>query len=252
MTVHFLATPATYRTQMQVTIAAHAAGKGSAMPGNLAKYDVFHSLYYHGINYDGDFEMPVIHGTDELPERLIRFSDAKSRRRDDPGAWVVPYEFDVKLRPMWRNAYRYMERMLEHPGIFSWDFSMYRLMPFGLQFWNCFRSRLIGALYERNGGKCIPNVRPSDSRSLRYALDGLPTEATVGMGTHGAIGTPEDRAVFKTYVDEVTKRLRPKNIAVYGDAPEDIFATVLNAGVNVVPYPTNFSSVIPGDQAACP
>ncbi len=241
MTVHFLATPATYRTQMQVTIAAHAAGKGSAMPGNLAKYDVFHSLYYHGINYDGDFEMPVIHGTDELPERLIRFSDAKSRRRDDPGAWVVPYEFDVKLRPMWGNAYRYMERMLEHPGIFSWDFSMYRLMPFGLQFWNCFRSRLIGALYERNGGKCIPNVRPSDSRSLRYALDGLPTEATVGMGTHGAIGTPEDRAVFKTYVDEVTKRLRPKNIAVYGDAPEDIFATALNAGVNVVPYPTNFS-----------
>lgn len=46
------------------------------MPGNLAKYDIFHSLYYHGINYDGDFEMPVIHGTDELPERLVRFSDA--------------------------------------------------------------------------------------------------------------------------------------------------------------------------------
>ena len=105
-----------------MTIAAYAAGRGSAMPGNLANYDIFHSRYYHGINYDGDFEMPVIQGTDILPERLIRFSDAKSRKRDDLSAWVVPYEFDVKLRPMWRNAYHYMERMLEHPGIFSWDF----------------------------------------------------------------------------------------------------------------------------------
>ena len=172
------------------------------MPSNLISYDIFHSLYYHGINYDGDFEMPIIQGTDELPERLVRFSDAKSHKRDDSGAWVVPYEFDVKLRPMWRNAYRYMERMLEHPGIFSWDFSMYRLMPFALQYWNCFRGRLIGALFEHNGGKCIPNVRPSDSRSLKYALDGLPTEATLGMSTLGALGTPEDRTIYRMYVNE--------------------------------------------------
>lgn len=211
------------------------------MPGNLSKYDIFHSTYYHGINYAGDFEMPVIKGTDELPERLVRFSDAKSRTRDDSGAWVIPYEFDVKLRPMWRNAFRYIDRMLEHPGMFSWDFSMYRIMPFALQYWNCFRSRLIGALYERCGGTCIPNVRPSDRRSLMYALDGLPTEATIGMGTHGAIGTPEDREAFRIYVNEVTRILRPKNIAVYGDAPEDVFSSALEAGVNVVPYPTYFS-----------
>lgn len=135
------------------------------MSRNLAQYDIFHSPYYHGINYAGDFEMPVIRGTDKVPERLIRFSDAKPQKRDDPEAWVVPYEFDIRLRPMWRNAYRYLPRMLNHPGMFSWDFSMYRCMPFGLQYWNCFRSRLIGALYERYGGLCIPNVRPSDSRS---------------------------------------------------------------------------------------
>ena len=185
--------------------------------------------------------MPVIRGTDKVPERLVRFSDAKSQRRDNPGAWVVPYEFDTKLRPMWRNAYRYLPRMLNHPGMFSWDFSMYRCMPFGLQYWNCFRSRLIGALYERYGGLCIPNVRPSDSRSLKYALDGLPTEATIGMGTLGAIGTAEDCAVFRMYVDEVTHRLRPKNIVVYGEAPESIFITALEEGVNVIPFPTNFS-----------
>ena len=205
---------------------------------NLTSYDIFRTRYYAGVTYDGDFEMPVIKGTDLVPKRLVRFSDSRSRKRDDPSAWVVPYEHDVKLRPFWRNAFKYMEGLLEHPGIISWDFSMYRNMPFGLQFWNCFRGRLLGSLYERCGGTCIPNVRPTDRRSLAYSLDGLPTEATIAMGTPGAITTSEDRAVFAMYVKETVKRLRPKNIVVYGAAPEDVFYTALEAGTNVVSYPT--------------
>ena len=205
---------------------------------NLASYDVFRTRYYAGATYDGDFEMPVIEGTDRVPERLVRFSDSRSCKRNDPSAWVVPYEHDVKLRPFWRNAFKYMDGLLEHPGIVSWDFNMYRKMPFGLQFWNCFRGRLLGSLYERCGGACIPNVRPTDRRSLVYSLDGLPTEATIAMGTTGALATAEDRSVFAMYVEETVRRLRPKNIVVYGPAPEDVFRAALEAGSNVVSYPT--------------
>ena len=208
---------------------------------NLSNYDIFHSRYYHGATYAGDFEMPVIQGTDQIPEQLVRFSDSKSRKRNDPSAWVVPYEHDIKLRPMWRNAFKYMDELLEHPGIVSWDFSMYRNMPFGLQYWNCFRSRLIGSLYERCGGTCIPNVRPSDFRSLRYSLDGLPTEGTIAMGTLGALGTPIDRENFTRYVNETVKRLRPKNIIVYGTAPDDVFYAALEHRTNVLSYPTQTS-----------
>lgn len=206
--------------------------------GNLANYDIFHTRYYTGATYAGDFEMPVIQGTDEIPEGVVRFSDSKSRKRNAPDAWVVPYEHDIKLRPMWHNAFKYMDRLLEHPGIISWDFSMYRNMPFALQYWNCFRGRLLGSLYERCGGTCIPNVRPTDSRSLAYSLDGLPTEATIAMGTLSALQTPEDKAVFAMYVSETVRRLRPKNIIVYGQAPESIFSPALDAGVNVVNFPT--------------
>lgn len=205
---------------------------------NLASSDVFRTRYYAGATYDGDFEMPVIEGTDRVPERLVRFSDSRSCKRNDPSAWVVPYEHDVKLRPFWRNAFKYMDGLLEHPGIVSWDFSMYRKMPFGLQFWKCFRGRLLGSLYERCGGVCIPNVRPTDRRSLAYSLDGLPTEATIAMGATGALATAEDRSVFAMYVEETVRRLRPKNIVVYGPAPEDVFRAALEAGSNVVSYPT--------------
>lgn len=206
--------------------------------GSLADYDIFHTRYYAGATYAGDFEMPVIEGTDEVPERLVRFSDSKSSKRNDVDAWIVPYEHDIKLRPMWRDAFRYMEDMLKHPGIVSWDFSMYRNMPFALQYWNCFRGRLLGSLFERCGGVCIPNIRPSDSRSFAYAFDGLPTEATLAMGTTGALRASEDRTVFAAYVRETVERLRPKNIIVYGVAPESVFSSALEAGVSVFSYPT--------------
>lgn len=32
--------------------------------------------------------------------------------------------------------------------------------------------------------------------------------------------------------------LRPENIVVYGDAPEDVFRAALDAGVNVASFPT--------------
>lgn len=211
--------------------------------GKLSTYDIWHTRYYDGATFAGDFEMPVIQGTDRVPERVVRFSDSKSRKRDDPGAWVVPYEHDIKLRCMWRNAFKYEPELLEHPGIISWDFSMYRRMPFGLQFWNCYMGRLLGSLHERLSGECIPNIRPTDSRSFAYAFDGLPTEATVAMGTAGNLKDADDRAVFQMYVAETVKRLRPKNIVVYGNAPEDVFHMALDAGVNVVAFPTQTQRV---------
>lgn len=211
--------------------------------GKLSTYDIWHTRYYDGATFEGDFEMPVIQGTDKVPERVVRFSDSKSRKRDDAGAWVVPYEHDAKLRCMWRNAFKYEPMLLEHPGIVSWDFSMYRSMPFGLQFWNCYMGRLLGSLHERLGGECIPNIRPTDSRSFTYAFDGLPTEATVAMGTIGNLKDADDRAVFQMYVAETVKRLHPKNIVVYGDAPEDVFYAALDAGVAVMAFPTQTQRV---------
>lgn len=37
---------------------------------------------------------------------------------------------------------------------------------------------------------------------------------------------------------EVVRRLNPANIIVYGNAPEDIVHTALDADVNVVSFPT--------------
>lgn len=215
---------------------------------NLLNYDVWHSRYYEGATFAGDFEMPVLRGTNRVPGRLIRFSDSRSHKRNDPNAWVIPYEHDKKLERVWRNAFNYLDGFLEHPGIVSWDFSMYRRMPFALQLWNCFRGRLIGSLYERMGGECIPNVRPTDMRSLRYAFDGLPAECTIAMGTAGNLRAADDRAVFELYVNEAVKRLHPSCLVVYGNAPEQIFHSAFDAGIPVKAFPTQTRCVHPDEE----
>lgn len=204
---------------------------------NISAYDTWHTSYYDGAIFEGSFEMPVIRGTNLIPDHLIRFSDSCMASRKDHDAWVVPYEHDYKLERVWNNALKYMPNLLKHPGIVSWDFSMYRSMPFALQQWNCFRGRLLGSLYERLGGTCIPNVRPTDKRSLAYAFDGLPRESTIAMGTTGNLLHADDRAIFEMYVGETVLRLRPTNIIVYGSAPDDIFHSAFDAGVNVIAFP---------------
>lgn len=207
--------------------------------GKLLKYDVWHSRYYIGATYgDGLFEMPIIKGTIEVPKELVRFSDSKSRKRDNLNAWVIPYEHDTKLECMWNDAFKYEPALLEHPGVITWDFSMYRNMPFALQYWNCFRGRLLGNLHERMGGICIPNIRPTDTRSFAYAFDGITPETTIAMGTAGNLIHSDDRAIFELYVNETVKSLRPANIIVYGEAPEQIFHAALDAGIPVIAFPT--------------
>lgn len=205
---------------------------------NLLKYDVWHTDYYAGATFMGDFEMPVLKGTTEVPNELIRFSDSKSKSHDNPEAWVAPYEHDTKLECMWRNAFKYEKELLTHPGIISWDFSMYRNMPFSLQLWNCFRGRLLGSLHERLGGTCIPNIRPSDTRTLAFALDGITPETTIAMGTAGNLKSSDDRAIFELYTNEIVRRLHPTNIVVYGDAPEHIFHAAFDANIGVISFPT--------------
>lgn len=206
--------------------------------GRPLYYDVWHTAYYIGVTYAGDSEMPELRGTDEVPDREVLFSDSCSRHRDDSGAWVVPYEHDVRLERLWNNAFRYMDGLLAHPGIVSWDFSMYRNMPISLQQWNCFRGRLLGSLYERMGGTCIPNLRPTDRRGWEFSFDGLPSGGTFSMGSAGNLRDPKDRLLFRLYVAEAVRRLHPGTIAVYGDAPEDVFSPALEAGVRVVSFPS--------------
>ncbi len=104
--------------------------------------DVFNAFLVSDAEYDGLFELPVIKGTNLVPEKLISFSKALSSI--DYNQWVHFYEFDVTFERLWRNPRKYLELLKKYEGIILPDFSLYYDMPLSMQLWNIYRSRAIG------------------------------------------------------------------------------------------------------------
>ncbi len=211
------------------------------MFGDLSKYDVFNTCLLHGAQYAGDLEMPVLQGTDQVPNKLVPFSKAMARSFTDRDCWVCFYEHDIKFVRLWRHPEKYIDRLLEFRGIVSPDFSMYRNMPAVMQYWSCFMGRAIAHRCEADGGVVLPNVRLSDTRSFKYCLDGLPQGSGIAVGTHGCIKRGDDRRMMALCVAEIVERLTPKFIVVYGSAPDDVFESALEAGIGIVAFESQFS-----------
>ena len=204
-------------------------------------YDVFNSKLVENASYSGFFEMPISKTSDLIPEKLIRFSDAMAKNCSDYDGWIIFYEHDKKFERIWKNPEKYLEKIKKFKGIISPDFSIYRNMPLSMQIWNNYRNRALAAWLQSEDVQIIPNVRWNDERSYLFCFDGVEKEKTVAIGTHGCIKKKDDKEYFIKGLSEMVKRLSPKNIIVYGAAPDSIFKSYKDMGISIVPFESNFS-----------
>lgn len=185
-------------------------------------YDVFRSFLVEDTDYDGYIELPKIRTSNLLPDKIVPFSMAVSRKWKDFDCWVIFYEHDVKFERLWNNPKQYLERLKKFKGIISPDFSLYRNMPLVMQQWNTYRGRALAVWLQNNGVEVIPNVRFNDERTFDFCFDGIEKFKTVAVGTYGCIKKRTDREYFRKGFLELVKRLSPKTIVVYGAIPDDI------------------------------
>lgn len=211
------------------------------MFGDLSKYDVFNTYLLRDATYAGSLEMPRLVGQQVIPNKLVPFSKAMAKSFTDRDCWICFYEHDIKFMRLWRHPEKYLPKMLEFNGIISPDFSMYRNMPAIMQYWSCFMGRAIAHRYQADGGVVVPNVRLSDKRSYQFCLDGLPVNSTIAIGTHGCIKHKEDRRHITSAVSETVRRLSPSRIIVYGSAPDDVFVTAIERGIEIIEFKSLFS-----------
>ena len=204
-------------------------------------YDVFHAFLVENADYDGYYEMPRIRGCDEIPSGVITFSKAMARNMHGFDRWVVFYEHDRNFERLWNNPRAYLDKLKKFRGIISPDFSIYRNMPLCMQLWNTYRGRALAHWLQENGIKVIPNVRFNDERTYDFCFDGIEKDKTVAVGTHGCIKRRADKAYFKSGLSELVKRLSPKNIIVYGAAPDEIFKEYKDSGINIIAFESEFS-----------
>ncbi len=204
-------------------------------------YDVFHSYLVENADYEGYIELPKIKTSNLIPEKLVPFSKAMSKSWGDFDCWVMFYEHDVKFERLWNKPKQYLEKLKKFKGVISPDFSLYRNMPLVMQQWNTYRSRALAVWFQNNGIEVIPNVRFNDERTHDFCFAGIEKFKTVSVGTHGCIKSRTDKDYFKKGLAELVKRLLPKIIIVYGATPDDIFKDYKDAGIEIIPFESEFS-----------
>ena len=211
------------------------------------KLDSFHAYLVKGANFDGKWEIPRIEtSVNTVPQNLVLFS--KIRKATAFDQWVAFFTDDYRFERMWNNPSAYVESLQRFEGIISPDFSVYRDMPLVMQAWNVYRNHALAYWFSTKGISVIPNVRWGDERSYEFCFDGLPRDGIVAIGTHGCLRDRTSREDFERGLVEMTQRLTPRVILVYGPTPKDMFAPYQDSGIQIVQYESERQSFFGGQN----
>lgn len=186
------------------------------------KYDIFKSYLVRTAVYAGEEEFPLIKSCNEIPNKIIPFSEAMKSNYKDYDCWICFYELDCKFIRLWNNPRRYLKKLKKFNGVISPDFSLYANMPLVMQKYHIYMGRALANWLVENGIKVIPNVRLGDKRTYEFAFDGLNKGDIIAIGTIGTTKIIEERNLIVDAIKETIKVLEPTDIVIYGSLPKKI------------------------------
>ena len=217
----------------------------------MHKRDVFHAFMVRGARFDGEFDMPCIEGTQEVPEGLIPFSEAMSESFRDYHCHVMFYEDDFRFERVWAQPHRYEERLKKFAGAVSPDFSTCTDFPGALKVWNTYRDRATGFWMQHHlGMHVIPNVRVEEL-TRDWALDGLPRESVIAVGARTCVKDRDDRKLFCQGLRIACDELRPVGIVWYGADAYGCSDYPRELGIPIHVFKGRGRGKIEGDQRGC-
>lgn len=182
----------------------------------MHKRDVFHAFMVRDARFEGEFDMPCIRGTQEVPQGLIPFSEAMNPKCHDYHCHVMFYEDDFRFERIWSQPERYAERLKKFAGAVSPDFSTCTDFPGALKVWNTYRDRAVGFWMQHHLGlDVIANVRVEEL-TRGWALDGLPHGSLIGVGARACVKDVEDRKLFCQGLRIACDELQPSGLVWYG------------------------------------
>ena len=190
----------------------------------------------------------------KLPEEVITWEEAKNiykkqlRLKNENfthKAFVCFYMDDYKFdgsRGIWHDSAHALKVIRHFGGVITPDFSTYQDFPEPLKIYNTYRMRVFGYWLVDNDVKVIPNVRWGDKRSYDFCCNGVGTNGTIAIGSHGCIKLLTDRPFFEEGLKHIVHQLHPKTIIVYGAAPDKIFDAYRKMGISIVQFDSVFMS----------
>ena len=90
------------------------------------------------------------------------------------------------------------------------------------------------------------NYRATYEWTYELALSGICFNSIVSIGTLGALKDKESRGLLKNSIDVLVNNIHPRMILVYGNAPTDVFASVIKNNIRIVQFDSEISLAFGG------
>ena len=177
---------------------------------------------YDGV---GEYNIPVIQPTDELPKinKWLEFEKAKNMRNKPKQTGVHFFEYDFKFECVWNFPDRYADTLSSYDCILAPDFSIYVNMPKALQIYNHYRKHWISAYWQDKGLTVIPVINWGFEDSYDWCFDGEPMNSIVATSNVGCNQITELKNMWLKGYNEMLKRLNPSKILFYSNSyPENL------------------------------
>lgn len=206
-----------------------------AKPARHAR-DVFHAWMLKGAKYAGALDMPVLHGVDVVPNRLVPFSEAMSAKWKDFDCWVHFFEDDCIIERFWHNPKAYIGKLKKFRGVIGLDYSVCWDFPLPIKHYNHFRNSACTFWLQQQLQYAIPQARCEGNDGDRV-LAGFPRRSLIAIGARSMVRDVRDREVLKRSVRYVVDELAPIGLVWYGSTRFGVLDYPLEMGVPVYRFP---------------
>ena len=190
---------------------------------------------------DDRWQMPLLLPEHHVPADLIGFNYAKTSGRTDAG--IHFYIDDYQFERVWNNPEKYIDVLFGFDCVLTPDFSLYTDMTAPIKIWNVWRSRVLGAYWQRQGFVVIPTLQWCEESSFDYCFTGLPEDSVVSVSTIGVKRDEKALALWRAGMDEAIRRLHPETILLYGGRLDYDFGSI-----RVVEYDNHVTEAWKGEK----
>lgn len=213
------------------------------MPIKLKKdkrLDVFQAYLVEGAEFRGEFEIPLVGNTSVIPDLMVPFSIAMSKKHapKHPERYFVHFfENDYKFIAFARNPKRYLKQLKRYAGIVAPDLSVYYDMPRAQKPSQVYFARALTFFCQQNGLTVIPLVRfDKDEWCYRFLFSGIENPVCIFVSPYGCQDEESSRNVFYKGLKKVIDKLHPKTLLFFGIMPGDMKAYCKMKNIQVVEY----------------
>jgi len=180
---------------------------------NKYRFSRAHNLHIVDAEDCDEHGMPVITGSNSVPEELVAFTDAANHKGR---ACVHFFLDDYRFERVWSCPEKYAGVLTRMGSACTPDFSTYTDMPKPLKAYNVYRSRALGAYFERLGLDVYPTLQWAEDDDMPWMLAGLPEGVTAACSTRGCAASKSSRARFSEQFAKALDIVKPSHVVMYG------------------------------------